>query len=86
MGETARSGKERMGNHDSDARSGKRQAKSHMFLHTESSHPGTTVKWRFKVERRFSSPMYRQIAECIRIRALQHTGALILKKKEEYSR
>ena len=30
--------------------------------------------------------MYRQISECIRIRSMQNKGALILNKKEEYSR
>ena len=51
--------------------------------HMEDENP---PRWRCKVLRRFTSPMYRQITKCVKIRLIQQKGHLVLNKKEEYSR
>ena len=58
-----------------------------MHMHQLTHHEGEEEPQRaFKVLRRFSTPMYRQIGEAIKIRLMQGKGANILNKKEEYSR
>ena len=87
VGETGRSGVEMMIEHHRDERGKNADDKSHMRIHTNEVHPESpNVKWKFKVEKRFQSAFYRQISECIMIRRKQQGGALILNKKEEYSR
>ena len=86
IGESSRSSKERLGEHDGDRRGKEREKKSHMHMHQLTHHAGEEEpQWAFKVLRRFSMPMYRQIGEAIKIRLMQGKGANILNKKEEYS-
>ena len=89
VGESARSGWERLGNHISDSKSNsnKVKEKSHMYTHHQEVHPEETkVDWSFKVIRKFQSCFYRMISEPIHIRILQKKGVKILNKKDEYSR
>ena len=87
IGETSRSGAERLRNHWADSRSKKADQISHMEIHRLAVHPEDVEppSWEFKVERRAKSCFYRQIGECVLIRKRQQEGILVLNKKEEYS-
>ena len=87
IGESSRSGKERMANHYQDHRGKNAAEKSHMKIHELGDHPlEDRIKWTFKIERRYKSAFLRQIGECILIRTRQQNGAMIVNRKEEYSR
>ena len=82
VGESARSGAERMGEHVDDAESGKKD--SHMFKHWSTQHEGEKTSFSFKIISFFSSPLERQFAEAVRI---LNTGAKrILNSKGMYNR
>ena len=82
VGESARSGAERMGEHMDDARS--RNKDSHVWKHWANQHGGAETRFGFKILAFFSSPLERQVGEAVRI---WRTGAeQILNSMSVYSR
>ena len=82
VGESARSGAERMGEHVDDARNHHKD--SHMWKHWINQHQGRETKFNFKILSYFSSPLERQVGEAVRI---MRTGAeQILYCKNVFSR
>ena len=82
VGESARSGAERMGEHTEDARS--KNMDSHIWKHWTNQHDGKETKFKFEILSFFSSPLERQVGEAVRI---WRTGAeQILNSKSVYSR
>ena len=82
VGESARSAKERFGEHWDDARKGKQD--SHIFKHWQNQHGGTQTLFKFKIISFHFSALDRQIAEAVRI---SRTGAeKILNSKGQYNR
>merc|ERR1712030_284253 len=82
VGESARSAKERFGEHWEDARKGRPD--SHIYKHWQNQHGGTQTEFKFKIISFHVSALDRQIAEAVRI---SRTGAeKILNSKGEYNR
>ena len=82
VGESARSGMERYGEHVDGAATEK--SDSHMYKHWQTVHRGARTEFEFRILGFFSSALERQVAEAVRIR---RTGATkILNSKSEYSR
>ena len=87
IGESSRSGMERLQNHKQDYRGKDAEKKSHMKIHEIEKHQGREdIKWLFRIERRYQTAFLRQLGECILIRCRQQKGAEIVNRKEEYSR
>ena len=82
VGETARSGSERWGNHMRDARN--KASDSHIYNHWQTEHNGRETEFQFQIMKFFSSPLDRQVSEAVRI---ERTGAhKILNTKGVYNR
>ena len=82
VGESARSGGERMGEHLEDAKFKRKD--SHIYKHWSNQHGGRSTEFSFKIINFFSSPLDRQVAEAVRI---LHTGATrILNSKGMFNR
>ena len=82
VGETARSGSERWGDHMRDA--GNKAADSHIYKHWQNEHAGRETEFQFQIIKFFSSPLDRQVSEAVRI---EWTGAQkILNSKAGYNR
>ena len=82
VGETARSGSERWGDHVRDARY--KAQDSHIYKHWQNEHAGRETEFQFQIIKFFSSPLDRQVSEAVRI---ERTGAhKILNSKAVYSR
>ena len=82
VGETARSGSERWGNHMRDARN--KANDSHIYNHWQSEHAGRETEFQFQIVKFFNSPLERQVSEAVRI---ERTGAhKILNTKGVYNR
>ena len=82
VGESARSGNERMGEHLADAVCGRKD--SHIHKHWEKSHLGRRTKFNFKILNFFNSALERQVGEAVRI---IRTGAeRILNARGEFNR
>ena len=82
VGETARSGSERWGDHMRDA--GNKASDSHIYKHWQNEHAGRETEFQFQIIKFFSSPLDRQVSEAVRI---ERTGAQkILNSKAGYNR
>ena len=82
VGESARSAKERFGEHWDDAM--KKRPDSHIYKHWQNQHGGQKTAFKFKVVSFHNSPLDRQVSEAVRI---ARTGAgKILNSKGEYNR
>ena len=82
VGESARSGSERMGEHLADAECGRKD--SHISKHWTNQHQGRQTRFNFEIIGFFSTALERQIAEAVRI---LRTGAeRILNSRGEYNR
>ena len=82
VGETARSGCERMTEHLNDAK--QKQGDSHILKHWINHHGGRETKFSFEIIRFFKTPLERQIGEAVRI---EKTGAnQILNSKSMFNR
>merc|ERR1712030_214445 len=82
VGESARSGSERMTEHLDNARD--KRADSHIFKHWSNQHGGRQTGFSFKILKFFGAPLERQVGEAVRI---ARTGAnTILNSKSVYNR
>ena len=82
VGESARSGYERMSEHLDDAR--KNKGDSHISKHWINHHGGKETKFSFEIIKFFTSPLERQVGEAVRI---EKTGAhQILNSKSMFNR
>merc|ERR1711888_575881 len=82
VGESARSGFERMGEHWADAVCGRKD--SHIHKHWVNRHGGRQTMFSFEILNFFSSALERQVGEAVRI--LMTGAERILNSKGEYSR
>ena len=80
VGESARSGAERMSEHLADAVCGRKD--SHIHKHWVNQHNGERTKFSFKILGFFKSALERQVAEAVRI--LQTGAERILNLKKMY--
>ena len=69
MGESARSGAERMEEHLDDAKHKRKD--SHIYKHWTIQYGGRETRFEFGIVAFFSSPLERQVAEAVRIETAQ---------------
>ena len=82
VGESARSGSERMTEHLENARD--KRTDSHIYKHWTNQHGGRQTDFSFKILNFFAAPLERQVGEAVRI---ARTGASnILNSKSVYNR
>merc|ERR1711888_521559 len=82
VGESARSGSERMTEHLDNARD--KRTDSHIFKHWSNQHGGRQTSFSFRILQFFGAPLERQVGEAVRI---ARTGAkTVLNSKSVYNR